>query len=103
MPNLQAMSVAETRNPQIVLLRCCHDLLNRELLPLYLTPSFLSWEFVRNHFLGGSVFVETLKNGSWGKYWGNYVPYIGHNLFTCNNICGPLGCRRLHHYSAALL
>ena len=43
-----------------MLLHRCHDLLNRESLTLHLTPSFLSWEFVRNHFLSGSVFGETL-------------------------------------------
>ena len=29
---------------------------------------------------------EELNYGSWGKYWGNYVVNIGHNVLYFNNI-----------------
>ena len=46
-------------------------------------------------------YSQELNSGSWGKYWGNYVPYIGHNVCYFNNLRGICGCRRLHHLHAA--
>ena len=42
-------------------------------------------------------------NGSRGKYWGNYVLYIGHNLFYFNNILVIFGCRPRDRTAAAPL
>ena len=38
--------------------------------------------------------LEDLNYVSWGKYWGNYVLYIGHNLFYFNNLGRLFGCYR---------
>ena len=66
--------------PSVFLMPTYHlnklSLLNWESLTLHLTPSSLSWEFARSHFLSGSVLGETLTKVSGHVLSGCHVPVV---------------------------